>query len=176
MTFSEMRVRGAYTLEIERIEDGRGFNARAWCRQEFEAHGLMTRLVQSNIIFNKQKGTLRGLHYQVPPHEEAKVVRCTRGAVFAVIADIRRDSPTYRQCAELDLTADNYRMLYVPRGCALGSQSLEDQTEIAYHVSEFYRPDAGTGIRYDDPAFAIRWPLEVTVISEKDLGWPPFSA
>ncbi|MGH7369200.1 MAG: dTDP-4-dehydrorhamnose 3,5-epimerase family protein [Candidatus Rokuibacteriota bacterium] len=174
MIFTETRIQDAYALEIERVEDLRGFNARSWCQREFEARGLVTRVVQANIIFNKQKGTLRGLHYQLPPYEEAKLVRCARGSVFAVIVDLRPESPTYLKCAVDKLTADSYRMLYVPRGCALGSQSLKNNTEIVYQVSEFYHPDSGRGIRYDDPAFGIQWPLAVTVISDKDRSWPPF--
>ncbi len=175
MIFTETGVNGAYVIDLERIEDVRGFNARMWCRDEFAARGLVTRFVQSNIIFNKQKGTLRGLHYQAAPHEEAKVVRCTRGAVFAVIADARPESPTRLGWIGVELTADNYRLLYVPRGCALGSQSLEDNSEILYQVSAPYQPRAGRGIRYDDPALGIRWPLEVSVVSDKDRGWPPYA-
>jgi len=176
MIFSETEVRGAYAIAMERIEDARGFNARMWCQREFEVHGLVTQLRQINSIFNKQRGTMRGVHYQAAPRAEAKLVRCTRGAIFAVVVDLHRDSPTHRRWAGIELTPDNYRMLYVPATCALGSQSLEDDTEIIYQVSEFYHPESGRGVRYDDPAFGIRWPLEVTLISEKDKSWPPYSA
>jgi dTDP-4-dehydrorhamnose 3,5-epimerase len=174
--FTETAVRGAYLIDLEPIEDVRGFNARMWCHDEFSARGLVTRVAQCNIIFNKQKGTLRGLHYQAPPHEEAKVVRCTRGGVFAVVADLRPLSSTRLGWAGAELTADNYQLLYVPPGCALGSQSLQDDSEILYQVSEFYQPTAGRGVRYDDPILAIRWPLEVSVVSEKDRSWPPYVA
>jgi dTDP-4-dehydrorhamnose 3,5-epimerase len=174
--FTETVVHGAYVVDLERLEDVRGFNARMWCHDEFASRGLETRFVQTNIIFNKQKGTVRGLHYQAAPHEEAKVVRCTRGAVFAVIADLRPESPSRLRWVGAELTADNYRVLYVPQGCALGSQALVDNSEILYQVSEFYRPTAGRGIRYDDPVLGVRWPLEVSVVSEKDRGWPPYAA
>jgi len=173
--FTETVVQGTYLIDLEPIEDVRGFNARMWCHDEFATHGLVTRVAQCNIIFNKQKGTLRGLHYQTAPHEEAKVVRCTRGALFAVVADLRPHSPTRLKWVGVELTAVNYRLLYVPRGCALGSQSLQDDSEMLYQVSEFYQPKAGRGIRYDDPVFDIRWPLEVSVVSDKDRSWPPYT-
>jgi dTDP-4-dehydrorhamnose 3,5-epimerase len=176
MIFSETEVHGAYAIELERIEDGRGFNARMWCQREFEAQGLVAHVKQTNIIFNKHRGTVRGVHYQAAPHSEAKTVRCTRGAIFAVVLDLHRDSPTYRRWAGIELTPDNYRMLYVPATCALGSQALKDDSEIVYQVSEFYHPESGRGVRYDDPAFGIRWPLQVASISEKDKSWPPYSA
>ena len=167
---------GAYAVDLERVEDARGFNARMWCQREFGAHGLAVQVKQVNSIFNRRRGTVRGVHFQIAPHAEAKLVRCTRGAMFAVVVDLQPGSSTYRRWAGIELTEDNYRMLYVPATCALGSQSLADDTEIIYHVSEFYHPESGRGVRYDDPAFGIRWPLEVTGISEKDRSWPPYSA
>ena len=173
MIFEETRIPGAFILEVERMEDERGFFARAWCRKEFQARGLNPDMGQSNISFNKKKGTLRGLHYQVAPLEEAKLVRCTRGAIFDVAVDLRPDSPTYLDWVGAELTADNRRMLYVPEGCAHGYQTLEDDTEVFYQVSQFYSPEAERGARWDDPAIGIEWRDTGTfLISEKDASWP----
>jgi len=174
MIFAETKLKGAYVIEIEKLEDKRGFFARAWCQKEFESHGLVSRLVQTNISFNRRKGTLRGMHYQVAPCEETKLVRCTRGAIYDVIIDLRPDSPTFKQWMGVKLTADNYKMLYVPENFAHGFQTLEDNTEVTYQVSQFYSPESERGVRYDDPAFGIEWPLEVRVISDKDGSWPGF--
>jgi len=171
MLFTETKLKGAYIIDIEKLEDTRGFFARGWCQKEFEAYGLMTHVVQANISFNKQRGTLRGMHYQVAPHAEAKVMRCTRGAIYDVIIDLRPDSPTYKQWMGVELTGDNYSMLYVPEGFAHGFQTLEDNTEVIYQVSEFYTPGAERGVRYDDPTFGITWPQAVRVISDKDKSW-----
>jgi dTDP-4-dehydrorhamnose 3,5-epimerase len=176
MIFTETELPGAYLIDVERREDDRGFFARAWCRQEFEAHGLIARVAQANISYNRRKATLRGLHYQLPPFAEAKLVRCTRGAIYDVIVDLRVDSPTYLRWLGVELTADQHRMLYVPEGFAHGFLTLEDHTEVTYQVSQFYTPAAERGIRYDDPALGIRWPLEVQVISEKDRSWPRLNA
>jgi len=172
MIFKETKVRGAFILEVERVEDERGFFARSWCQKEFQLHSLVPHLVQANISFNKKKGTLRGIHYQAPPHGEAKVVRCTRGAIFDVVIDLRPESPTFKQWTGVELTADNYKMLYVPENCAHGYITLEDSTEVTYLVSQFYHRERERGVRYDDPAFGVRWPIKVQVISEKDKSLP----
>ena len=175
MIFTETKLPGAYLIDIEKRGDQRGFFARAWCRKEFEAHGLTPHVVQANISLSKWKGTLRGMHYQVAPYAEAKSVRCIRGAIYDVIIDLRPDSPTYMQWLGVELTAENYRMLYVPEGFAHGFQTLVDNTEVTYLVSQFYTPEAEGGARYDDPAFGIEWPLEVQIISDKDKSWPNYS-
>jgi dTDP-4-dehydrorhamnose 3,5-epimerase len=175
MIFSETALPGAYVIDLERIEDERGFFARAWCERELTEHGLETRIAQSNVSFNKHKGTLRGMHFQRPPHQETKLIRCIRGGLFDVIIDLRPDSTGYKRWMGVELTADNRRMLYVPRGFAHGFQTLEDDTEAFYMVSDFYTPEAEGGVRWDDPAFAVEWPLgPPTEISEKDQQWPDF--
>jgi dTDP-4-dehydrorhamnose 3,5-epimerase len=175
MQFTETALAGAFVIDLERREDERGFFARAWCEEEFAAHGLDTRVSQCNVSFNERRGTLRGLHYQVPPHAEVKVVRCTRGAVYDVIVDLRPDSGTYTRWIGVELTAENRRQLYVPEGFAHGYLTLEDGTETYYQVSAPYAPDAERGARWDDPAFGIEWPdAGELLISEKDRGWPDF--
>ncbi len=176
MVFSETPLPGAFLIDVERRSDDRGFNARAWCEREFEAQGLVSRMVQANTIVNHRKGTLRGLHYQAGAAAEAKVFRCVRGAIFDVIVDLREESPTYTQWFGVELTAESRRMLYVPRRFAQGFVTLADDTELFYHVSAFYAPECERGIRYDDPAIGIAWPVGPTVISEKDLGWPDFTS
>jgi dTDP-4-dehydrorhamnose 3,5-epimerase len=156
------------------MDDERGFFARTWCRQEFEAHGLNSRLAQSSISFNKRRGTLRGMHYQSAPDEEAKLVRCTMGAIYDVTIDLRRDSPTFKQWVGLELTAENRRMLYIPEGFAHGLQTLTDDTEVFYQISERYAPESARGVRWNDPAFAIDWPVSVTIISERDNTYADF--
>ena len=169
MIFTETKLKGAFIIDIEPIEDERGLFARSWCREEFEAHGLNPELAQCNISFNKKRGTLRGMHYQKPPHEEAKLVRCTLGAIFDVIIDLRPDSSTYKQWVGEKLTAQNRRMLYIPEGFAHGFLTLEDATEVFYQMSTPYVPDSASGIRWDDPAINITWPIEKDLmISEKD--------
>jgi dTDP-4-dehydrorhamnose 3,5-epimerase len=175
MIFTETKLPGAYLIDVEKRGDHRGFFARAWCQQEFEEHDLVPRVVQANISFNKRKGTLRGMHYQVAPYAETKLVRCVRGALYDVIIDLRPDSPTYMQWLGVELTDENYRMLYVPEGFAHGFQTLMDNTEATYQVSQFYTPGAEGGVRYDDPAFGIEWPIDVQVISDKDGSWPNYS-
>ncbi len=172
MFFKETKLKGAYIIELDRLEDKRGFNARAWCQKEFEAQGLVSQLVQTNIIFNKKMGMLRGMHYQVEPAEETKLFRCTRGAIYDVIIDMRSNSPTYKQWLGLELTEENYRMLYVPQNFAQGFLTLENNTEITYQVSQFYSPQFERGIRYNDPAFQIKWPIDVRMLSNKDKSWP----
>jgi dTDP-4-dehydrorhamnose 3,5-epimerase len=174
MIFQQTELPGAYIIELEKRADERGFFARAWCQREFTAHGLTAQLVQTNISYNKQRGTLRGMHYQAQPFAEVKLVRCTRGAIYDVIIDLRRDSPTYLRWIGVELTAASHRMLYVPEGFAHGFQTLSDDAEVMYQVSQYYTPDAEGGVRYDDPAFGIDWPLEVAVISEKDRRWPDY--
>lgn len=175
MIFSETGLKGAFIIEPERIEDSRGFFARAWCMREFEAQRLNARLVQCNISFNRHKGTLRGMHFQEAPHEESKLVRCTKGSVYDVIIDLRPGSPTYMEWVGVELTESNRRMLYVPEGFAHGYQTLEPDTEVFYQVSEFYSPGAESGVRWNDPAFRIAWPEENNVVvSDKDGNWPDF--
>ena len=174
MIFTETELKGAFVVESERIEDERGFFVRTWDRQEFEAHGLNPRLVQCNISFNKRAGTLRGMHYQAAPHEEAKVVRCTRGAMYDVIIDLRPSSPTFKRWTAVELTACNRLMLYVPEGFAHGFQTLEDETEVFYQMSEFYHPESARGVRWDDPAFGIEWPLKEKVVSVRDGSFEDF--
>jgi dTDP-4-dehydrorhamnose 3,5-epimerase len=175
MIFKETRLKGAFVIEIEKFEDKRGFFAHTFSRDAFESNGLTSRLVNTNISFNKKRGTLRGMHYQVAPYEETKLIRCTRGAIYDVIIDLRPDSPSYRNWVEVELTADNYRLLYVPEQCAHGFQTLDDNTEVTYQVSQVYSPESARGVRYDDPAFKITWPLKVEVISDQDAKWPHWS-
>jgi dTDP-4-dehydrorhamnose 3,5-epimerase len=175
MKFKETKLQGAFVLELEQRSDNRGFFARTFCRQEFEAHGLNPNVAQCNLSFNEKAGTLRGLHYQTPPATEAKFFRCIRGAIYDVIVDMRPGSPTYLQHFGIELTADNHLALYVPEMFAHGYQALEDGTEVLYQVSEFYTPGVEQGLRYDDPALGITWPMPTTVISEKDQSWPLLS-
>jgi dTDP-4-dehydrorhamnose 3,5-epimerase len=170
--FRETTLPGAYVLEPERMDDHRGFFARVWCKRELHQHGLKGELVQSNVGFSYRRGTLRGLHFQKPPHAEVKIVRCTRGAIFDVIVDTRPESPSYKRWFGVELNEGNGRMIYVPEGFAQGYMTLADNTEINYHTSEFYNAEAAFGIRYDDPAFRIQWPLVATEVSEQDRNWP----
>lgn len=172
MKFSPCSVSGAWLIEPTPHEDPRGRFMRAWCGREFAEHAIDFTPVQANMGLSLRKGTLRGLHYQVAPALEAKLVRCTRGSIFDVAVDLRPESPTFRNWYGSCLSADNGRMLYVPEGCAHGCQSLEDMTEIFYMASAFYAPGEARGIRYDDPAFGIRWPLPVVSISDQDRSWP----
>jgi dTDP-4-dehydrorhamnose 3,5-epimerase len=174
MDFVETALKGAYLVQPKRIEDDRGFFARAWCRDEFASHGLNPNMVQLNVTASIRKGTLRGLHFQHAPHAEAKFVRCTRGAIFDVIVDLRADSPTRGQWFGAELTADNGTMLYAPEGFAHGSQTLADDSEIYYLTSAPYAPAAASGVRYDDARLGIRWPLPATMISEADRHWPDY--
>ena len=175
MIFRETKLAGAFIIDLEKREDERGFFARAWCEKEFAEHGLATRLVQCNLSYNARPGTLRGMHYQVAPHEETKLVRCFRGAIFDVIIDLRRDSKTYKQWVGVELSADNRRALYVPEGFAHGYQTLTPDAETFYQVSEFYAPEAERGVRWNDPAFGIKWPeTPERVISEKDTAFPDY--
>jgi dTDP-4-dehydrorhamnose 3,5-epimerase len=172
MIFTETILKGAFIVDLEPRGDERGFFARAFCQREFEAHGLKPVIAQANISFNYHKGTVRGLHFQSPPHAETKFVRCSRGAILDVIVDLRPESPTYLQHVAVELTADNRRGLYIPERFAHGYQVLEDNTETTYQVGEFYTPAAEGGLRYNDPRLGIAWPLPVTDISDKDERWP----
>jgi dTDP-4-dehydrorhamnose 3,5-epimerase len=173
--FRETAVAGAWIVEPERHVDDRGFFARTWCATEFARHGLSPRLVQASVSYNPRCGTLRGLHYQVAPQAEAKLVRCTRGAIYDVAVDLRPDSPTFRQHAAVVLDADNRLALYVPEGCAHGFQTLADDTEVLYQMSAFYTPDSARGVRWDDPAFAIPWPPADRIIADRDRHFLDFS-
>lgn len=174
MKFNKTTIKGLYIIEPELLEDERGFFARTFCQKEFEANGLNTRLVQCSISYNKRKGTLRGMHYQIAPMAEARLVRCTRGAIYDVIIDMRQKSPTYCKWLAVELTADNHLMLYIPEGFAHGFQTLEDDTEVFYQMSEFYAPEHARGVRWDDPSFRIEWPLPIKIISEKDMSYKGF--
>ena len=176
MIFTETPLAGAFVLDFERRGDDRGFFARAYCANEFREHGLNPNVVQTNVSYNRRRGTLRGMHYQVPPAQEAKLVRCTRGAIWDAIVDLRPESPTYLQHFGVELSADNGRSLFVPELFAHGYQALADETEVIYQVSAFYSPDHERGAAHDDPEFGIEWPLPVSEISDKDRSWPPFGA
>ncbi len=174
MRFIETQLEGAYIIEPEHLEDERGFFARSFCQKEFEEHGLNSKVVQCNISYNKRKGTLRGMHYQAPPKAEAKLVRCTHGSIYDVIIDLRHDSSTYCQWIAVELNAGNFRMLYIPESFAHGYQTLEDNTELFYQMSEYYHPKFARGIRWDDPAFGIIWHLPEPIISNKDMSYNDF--
>ncbi|MFZ5865529.1 MAG: dTDP-4-dehydrorhamnose 3,5-epimerase [Thermodesulfobacteriota bacterium] len=174
MKFTETELPGAFLIELEPNEDDRGFFARTFCRTEFEERGLVTDFVQSSISFNKKKGTLRGMHFQAPPREEVKLVRCTRGSVYDVIVDLRPGSPTFKHWTALELSADNRWSLYIPKGFAHGFQTFEDNSELLYMISEPYHPESARGVRWDDPAFGIAWPFEPTTVSETDKSYPEF--
>ena len=173
MKFTEMLLKGAFIVDLEPVHDERGMFARAWCQREFEAQGLKVTWVQNNVSVNYKKGTIRGMHYQASPDEEVKLVRCTRGAVYDVIVDLRPNSLTFRQHAAVMLSAENRRALYIPQGFAHGFQTLSDDSELFYHMSAFYQSSSSRGFRWDDPAIGIRWPEPLTVISDKDQSWPP---
>ena len=174
MIFCTTPIPNVVELRIEERCDERGFFARTWCQQEFEDHGLNSRLVQCSISSNRRRGTLRGMHYQSSPHAEAKLVRCTKGSVFDVVLDLRPTSPTYRKWYSVVLAADTHNMIYVPEGCAHGFLTLADDSEIFYQMSEFYHPESAQGIRWNDPAFQIAWPNGAELISERDRSYPDF--
>ena len=174
MIFLSTALPGAYLIHPQPHGDERGSFVRTWCQQEFAAHGLTDLPVQTSVSYNHRRGTLRGMHWQAAPHAESKMVRCTRGAIYDVIIDLRPDSPTFMGWIGLELSWLNRAQLYVPKGCAHGFQTLEDNTEVSYQISELYAPEAGRGVRYDDPAFSINWPLPVRAISSQDRMWPDF--
>lgn len=172
MQFIATRLDGAWIVELDRLEDERGFFARSFCQREFDKLGMNSNVVQSNLSFNTTKGTLRGMHYQVAPAEETKLVRCTQGSIVDTIVDMRPESPTYRQHISVELSADNHRALFVPANFAHGFQTLEDNTEVMYMVSGFYTPECERGLRFNDPSLNIQWPLPVDHVSDKDAQWP----
>lgn len=175
MIFTETKINSAFIIEPARVADERGFFARTWSKKQFEAHGLTSHFVEFNLSFSKTSGTIRGLHYQVPPYQEAKLIRCTKGAIYDVIIDLRPESLTYKQWLGVELTAATYKMLYVPEGVAHGFQTLEDESEVFYPVSQFYFPEAERGVRWDDPMFAIEWPeTDSRIISQKDKSWSDY--
>ncbi len=174
MIIEQTKLSGAFVIELEKHQDDRGFFARIFCKNELEAHGMISDVAQANMSLSKKKGTLRGMHYQKAPHQESKLVRCTRGALFDVIIDLRPESPTFKEWFGVELSADNYKMLYVPRDFAHGFLTLTDNTEVTYMVSQFYAPGSELGIRWNDPQFGIKWPIDIEVISEKDMQWTDF--
>lgn len=176
MRFQPTRIGGAFLLELERLEDERGFFARAWCAVEARRHGLDPAVAQCNLSFTTHRGTLRGMHFQAFPHAEAKTVRCVRGAVFDVVADLRPESPTYLQWEGFELTQANRLALHLPQGCAHGFQTLADDVELLYQMSGPFVPEAARGFRWNDPAFRIRWPIPDPILSAKDAGFPDFQA
>jgi dTDP-4-dehydrorhamnose 3,5-epimerase len=174
MKFTETNLKGAYIIEPEPSTDERGFFARSWDVNEFKKIGLNSNIVQSSISYNKLKGTVRGMHYQIKPYEETKLVRCTSGSAFEVVLDLRPKSKTFLKWTSVELTSDNYKMIYAPEGCALGFQTLENNTELIYQMSQFYSPEFQRGIRWNDTYFNIEWPLKSTVISKRDTFFPDF--
>jgi dTDP-4-dehydrorhamnose 3,5-epimerase len=174
MIFTELELKGAFLIEVKKIQDDRGFFGRAWCQKEFEEHGLNGNVKQINTSLTLKKGTIRGMHYQVDPYQETKFIRCTRGRIYDVIIDLRPDSPTFMKWVGNELSADNYKMVYVPGNFAHGFVALEDQSEVYYPVTEFYTPGAERGIRFNDRAFNIQWPIPIEVVSEKDASHPDF--
>jgi dTDP-4-dehydrorhamnose 3,5-epimerase len=174
MLFTPTKLNGAYILEVEPKEDERGFFARTWCKQEFSDRGLDPHISQCSISVNKKAGTLRGMHFQLPPFAETKLVRCTKGAIYDVIIDLRQDSKTFLKWVGVELSADNRKSLYVPKGFAHGFQTLEDNTEVFYQISENYAPEYARGVRWNDPKFAIAWPREINVISSRDRDYPDY--
>jgi len=175
MIFEETKIAGIFKIQLEPVSDDRGFFARSWCRKEFATRGLNPDLAQCSVSFSKRKGTLRGMHYQSAPHAETKLIRCTRGSIFDIALDLRPASPTFKKWTSAILTAENHHLLYVPEGCAHGFLTLEDDCEVFYQMSEFYHPESAVGVRWDDPAFGILWPVEVKVISLRDASYPDFA-
>jgi len=174
MIFSKIKLDDAFIIELEKIEDERGFFARSFDAKQFEELGLNPKIVQCNISFNKNRGTIRGMHYQAHPFEEDKIVHCTKGSIFDVIVDLRTKSQTFKKWFGINLSADDYKILYIPKGFAHGFQTLEDNTEVFYQMSEFFMPEYSRGVRWNDDAFKITWPLKPTLISEKDQSYDSF--
>lgn len=175
MVFVETKLEGAYLVKLEPYEDERGFFALSWSKKEFAARGLESRLAECNVSFNRKKGTLRGMHYQEAPYGQVKLVRCTRGAIFDVIVDLRPSSPTFKQWEGTELSAENRHALYVPRDFAHGFQTLTDDAEILYQMSDPFVPGSGRGVRWNDPAFGIDWPDDVRIINQRDADYPDFA-
>lgn len=174
MKFIETPLKGAFVIDLEKREDERGFFARAWCQNEFESHGIYQLPVQTNISYSKSAGTIRGMHYQAAPHQESKLMRCINGSIYDVIIDLRKNSPTYKQWFGIELNDQNRTMLFVPEDFAHGFLALKDNSEVIYQVSAFYNAESERIIRFNDPFFNIQWPIEVTVVSEKDITTPNF--
>jgi dTDP-4-dehydrorhamnose 3,5-epimerase len=172
MRFTETKLAGVFIVDIEAVDDERGFFARSWCAREFAAHGLNSDLVQCNISYNRFAGTLRGMHYQRAPHEEVKLVRCIRGRAWDVVVDLRPESPSCRQWTSIELSADNHRMVYIPAGVAHGFQTLAPDTELFYQMGSFYEPAAAAGVRWDDPVLGVDWPLRDPIVSDRDRAFP----
>lgn len=175
MLFTKTKLTGVFLLDLEPREDERGFFARSWCVNEFTQHGLNPNLVQCNISYNKKRGTLRGMHYQIPPFPEAKLVRCTMGAIYDVIIDLRAQSATFGQWISVELTAENHRAVYIPESFAHGFQTLTDNTEVYYQMSEFFHPECARGLLWNDPMFKISWPIDDPIINQRDTGFPLYS-
>ena len=169
MIFNETKLKGSFIIDVEKINDDRGFFARTWDKDIFKQRKLNSDLLQCNISFNKKKGTLRGMHYQEYPYQETKLVRCTKGSIYEVMIDLRKDSKTFKQWESVELNSDEHKILYVPEGFALGFQTLEDNTEVFYQMSQIYKPEFARGIRWDNETFKIKWPHKITIISEKDM-------
>jgi dTDP-4-dehydrorhamnose 3,5-epimerase len=176
MKFTETKLPGAFVIEPEIMADERGFFARSFCQQEFIGHQLKSQVAQCNISYNKKKGTLRGMHYQLAPHQEAKLVSCIKGAIYDVIVDLRLHSPTYCQWVSIELRSDTYQMLYIPVSFAHGFQALEDDAVVFYQMFEFYHPESSCGVRWNDPAFGIKWPVVNPIISDRDRSYPDFKS
>lgn len=174
MFFTPTELEGAYIIDIQRFEDNRGFFARTWASDEFEKQGLVSRIVQTNLSYNRKKGTLRGMHFQHAPYAETKLVRCICGAIVDIIIDLRPESPSYKRWTSVELSAENRRAIYVPEGFAHGFQTLVDDVEVMYQVSQAYTPSAAGGVRFDDPVFGIEWPLAPSEMSQQDTLWPAF--
>jgi dTDP-4-dehydrorhamnose 3,5-epimerase len=172
MRFVRTKIPGCTIVEVEPHEDERGSFARTWCRDEFEHAGLPSRLVQCSMSRNRKRGTIRGMHLQLPPSREGKLVRCTRGAIFDVVVDVRSTSPRYLGNVSVELTADNGRAIFIPPGCAHGFQTLEEDTDVFYQMTDVYAPDLGAGLRWDDPALAIDWPIDTPIINDRDRTYP----
>ena len=176
MVITETKLKGAFVIELDKFKDARGFFACAWSDREFAATGLTTSFVELNIAFNEKKGTLRGIHYQLPPNDQVKLVRCTRGSIYDVIIDLRRSSPTFKQWLAVEMSADNRRMLYVPGEFAHGYLTLADDTEVFYQTSSYYAPEHGRGVRWNDPAFKISWPADPLVMIDRDRNYEDFAS
>lgn len=172
MVFKETKLKGAFIINLKRLEDERGFFARTFCQKEFQEHGLNPQIAQANISYNKKRGTFRGMHMQLAPYEESKLIKCTGGAIYDVIIDMRISSDTFKQWVGAELTAENHQMLYVPEGFAHGFITLKNDTEVTYQMNQFYAPGSEKGFRWDDPAFGIEWPIQPVLISEKDKNFP----
>ena len=174
MIFQKTNIEGAYIIESKKIEDQRGFFVNVWNKDEAQKNNLETALTESNIAFNQKKGTIRGFHYQLPPYEGAKLIRCTKGSIFDITLDLRPNSKTFKKWISVELTESNYKLNYIPSGCGHAYQTLEDNTEVVYLMTQQYMPEYESGIQYSDPSFKINWPLEPTEISEKDKAWKLF--